>query len=143
MTSGCCICVTVAVDIPTHTSMKVQILYPALGIQIRASQGSLDTRDLHVFACSNLNQLRYFLLSTILYFASFSTDNIITYLNVYSRVLYTFLPFLGFLFENHHGPSVDIYQDVRGCNNSTCIQLYLPFNFVAVPLIDCVLFKVL
>ena len=60
MTSGCCICVTVAVDIPTHTSMKVQILYPALGIQIRASQGSLDTRDLHVFARSNLNQLRYF-----------------------------------------------------------------------------------
>ena len=66
LSSGCCICVTVMLARPTHPSIMVQILHPALRVKIIASQGSLDIRDLHFFAHPNLNWLRNRLLSTIL-----------------------------------------------------------------------------
>ena len=58
LSSGCCICVTVMLARPTHPSIIVYILHPALRVEIIASQGSLDIRDLHFFAHPNLNLLR-------------------------------------------------------------------------------------
>ena len=39
------------------------------------------------------------------------------------------------------GPSVDCYWCIRGWKNSTCDQLYIPFNFAVILLSYCVLFK--
>ena len=57
-------------------------------------------------------------------------------------ILHTFFPFIGFLFDNHKGPSVNRYWNVRGRNNFTCVQLCIPFNFTVVKLSDYVLFKI-
>ena len=38
-------------------------MFAALQVRVRASQGSLDIRGLHLFAHINLNQLRHRLLS--------------------------------------------------------------------------------
>ena len=52
--------------IPTHPSIKVKNIYPAMQVRVRTSQISLDIRDLILFTRSNLNQVRNFLLSTTL-----------------------------------------------------------------------------
>ena len=48
-----------------------------------------------------------------------------------------FCPFLGFLFVNNQGNSVDSDWNVR-----VCMQLCIPFNFTIVPLSNCIFLKV-
>ena len=123
-------------DRPTHPSMKVHILYAALRVQVCASLGSLYMWDLNLFSHSNVYQLHNRLLSKNYTLCHFSTEDIIKSLNFYSIRLIYFFTFLGFLFANHKGTSVDSYWSTRGRNNPTCVKLYITFNLAVAPLSD-------
>ena len=95
-----------------------------------------------LFACLNLNQLCNWLLSKVYCLGQFSTDDIITSLNIYSICLIYFMPFMGFLFSKSQGSRVDSYWVIKACKDSTCVQLCITFKFTVVSLRDCILLNI-
>ena len=95
--------------------MTVHVLYPDLWVRVCASQGSLDMQDFPIQIYTDY-VIDYYL--KVYGLRHFSTDDIITYLNIYLRLLTYFLPFQGFLFVNHQSLIIHIsYWDVRGRKN--------------------------
>ena len=113
--------------------------YAALQVRVCASQVSLDVWDLHFVSLFKFKPIFQSLIIKNLLFPLFSKWFYYYILKCLIKTSYMFCSISGISVCKSHGPSVDIYLVIRGRNNSTCIQLCIPFNFAVVTLSDFIL----